>query len=72
MATHEERLSELEARFQRHDTVINGKMGIIESLQALQKSVEELKAFQLKALGAFGALAIFTQIVVQLIFKSVK
>ena len=69
MPTHEERLSELEARFQRHDALINGKMGIIEALQALQKSVEELKEFQLKTLGSFGALAIVVQVVIQFLFK---
>lgn len=69
MPTHEERLSELEARFQRHDTLINGKMGIIEALQALQKSVDDLKAFQLRALGGFGVLAIVVQVVIQLIIK---
>jgi hypothetical protein len=69
MATHDERLSELEARFQRHDTLINGKMGIIEALQSLQKSVDDLKQFQVRALTLFGVAAIGVQIAIQLIIK---
>jgi hypothetical protein len=69
MATHEERLSAVEARFQRHDILINGKMGIIESLQALQKSVDELKQFQVKVLTIFGIAAVGVQVVIQLILK---
>jgi hypothetical protein len=69
MATHEERLSELEARFQRHDTLINGKMGIIEALQALQQSVDELKEFQVKALTYFGIAAVGIQVIIQIILK---
>ena len=69
MATHEERLAELEARFQRHDTLINGKMGIIEALQTLQKSVNELKEFQIRALTLFGVAAIVIQVAIQLVIK---
>ena len=69
MATHEERLTELEARYQRHDTLINGEMGLIKAIKDLQKTVEELKSFQLRALGGFGVLAIVVQVVVQMVLK---
>jgi len=69
MATHEERLAALEAKFQHHDTLITGEMGLIKVLQSLQKSVNELKEFQIRALTLFGVAAIVIQIVVQLVVK---
>ena len=69
MATHDERLSALEAKFQQHDTLITGEMGIVKALQALQKSVNELKEFQIKALTLFGVAAILIQIVIQVMIK---
>lgn len=39
--------------------------GIISEMTALRKSVEELKAFQIKAMSFFGLVAVVAQVGIQ-------
>ena len=61
---------EMRDRLIRLETIIGDEnRGLLSELQAVKKSVDELKAFQLRAKGAFGVMAIGAQIIIQLVLK---
>ena len=61
---------EMRDRLIRLETIIGDEnRGLLAELQAVKKSVDELKAFQLRAKGAFGVMAIGAQIIIQLVLK---
>jgi predicted component of type VI protein secretion system len=61
---------EMRDRLIRLETIIGDEnRGLLAELQAVKKSVDELKAFQLRAMGAFGVVAVAAQVIIQLVLK---
>ncbi len=57
-------------RLIRLETIIgDDTRGLLAELSRLRKSVDDLKEFQLKALGGFGVVFVVLQIVVQIGIK---
>jgi len=59
---------ELRDRLLRLEVIVGvgeDRRGLMAELECLRAAVEDLKAFQLRALGGFGVLAIIAQVVVQ-------
>lgn len=66
---HEEQLADLRVKYQNLETLVTGEMGLIKSVQSLQKSVDSLRIFQIQALTGFGILAVGSQIIIRVMIK---
>jgi hypothetical protein len=65
-------MSELEIRDRliRLETIIgDDNRGVLAELKQLRQSVDDLKTFQIRVLSIFGALAVISQVILQILLK---
>lgn len=61
---------EIRDRLIRLETIVGDEQrGVLSELKEVKLSVQELKSFQLRVMGAFGVVAILAQVGIQMFLK---
>jgi hypothetical protein len=64
-----ERIANLDNRLTVIETIVLAEGGLRHQLAELKTSVDALRTFQVRAMTAFGAVAVVAQVLIQLLWK---